>query len=119
MSDNTKRGLAFSVILAMVLFFLGLRIDHPRSGLKNAVGSAQSSLAIYWHHSKVSVGEKVLVNTGIAANDPQLAIVNNVSAGFIDVQTDGGFAHIPMKNVQGSLVVILPFLGKVLGVFGL
>ena len=119
MSDNSKRGIVFALILTIILYALGLRIDHPKSGLKNAVGSADSSLAIYWHHSKVTVGEKVLVITGIAARDPQLAIVNNVSPGFIDVQTDGGFAHIPMKNVRGSLVVILPFLGKLLSVFGL
>ena len=40
MSDNVKRGIVFAAILGVILFALGLRVDHPKSGLKNALGSA-------------------------------------------------------------------------------
>ena len=33
MSDNSKRGIVFAAILLVVLYALGLRIDHPKSGL--------------------------------------------------------------------------------------
>lgn len=119
LSDNTKRGIVFVAILGIVLFSLGLRVDHPKSGLKNALGSAASSVAVYWHHSQLSAGEKVVVVTGNKALDPVVAIVNNVSAGFVDIQTQGGFERVPAKNVRGSLVMVFPFIGILLGIFGI
>jgi len=117
--DNTKRGIVFTVILLVVLFALGLRIEHPKSGLKNALGSAQSSLAVYWHHSKLSVGEKVVVMGSVQTKNPMLAIVNNVSADSVDIQTDGAFERIPMKNVRGSLVMVFPFIGMLFDAIGM
>lgn len=119
LKDNTKRGIVFTVILLVVLFALGLRIEHPKSGLKNALGSAQSSLAVYWHHSKLSVGEKVVVMGSVQTKNPMLAIVNNVSADSVDIQTDGAFERIPMKNVRGSLVMVFPFIGMLFDAIGL
>lgn len=119
LKDNTKRGIVFTVILLVVLFALGLRIEHPKSGLKNALGSAQSSLAVYWHHSKLSVGEKVVVMGSVQSKNPMLAIVNNVSADSVDIQTDGAFERIPMKNVRGSLVMVFPFIGMLFDAIGL
>jgi len=149
LKDNTKRGIVFTVILLVVLFALGLRIEHPKSGLKNALGSAQSSLAVYWHHSKLSVGEKVVVMGSVQTKNPMLAIVNNVSADSVDIQkkvvvmgsvqtknpmlaivnnvsadsvdiqTDGAFERIPMKNVRGSLVMVFPFIGMLFDAIGM
>ncbi|CAB4343452.1 unannotated protein [freshwater metagenome] len=119
LKDNTKRGIVFTVILLVVLFALGLRIEHPKSGLKNALGSAESSLAVYWHHSKLSVGEKVVVMGSVQTKNPMLAIVNNVSADSVDIQTDGAFERIPMKNVRGSLVMVFPFIGMLFDAIGL
>lgn len=119
LKDNTKRGIVFTVILLVVLFALGLRIEHPKSGLKNALGSAQSSLAVYWHHSKLSVGEKVIVMGSVQTKNPMLAIVNNVSADSVDIQTDGAFERIPMKNVRGSLVMVFPFIGMLFDAIGM
>ena len=76
MSDNTKRGIVFALILLAILFALGLRVDHPKSGLKNALGSASSSIAVYWHHSKISPGEKIVVLTDAMATVRQLLNVS-------------------------------------------
>jgi len=119
MSDNTKRGIVFALILLAILFALGLRVDHPKSGLKNALGSASSSIAVYWHHSKISPGEKIVVLTDKPAQDPVLAIVNNVNTDSIDIQTEVGLQRVPIKNVRGSLVMVFPFLGSLIGAFGL
>ena len=119
MSDNTKRGFVFTALLLVILFFLGLRIDHPKSGLRNALGSASSSIAVYWHNSEISAGERVVVNTGKPNLDPVLAIVNNVNTEHVDIQTDDGFQRVPRGNVEGSLVMVFPFVGTLLGFVGL
>ena len=119
MSDNTKRGFVFAAILLIILFALGLRIDHPKSGLRNALGSASSSIAVYWHHSTLSAGEKIVIVTDKPGLDPVLAIVNNVNTDYVDIQTDDGFQRVPIKNVRGSLVMVFPFIGTILGFAGL
>ncbi len=119
MSDNTKRGFVFAAILLIILFALGLRIDHPKSGLRNALGSASSSIAVYWHHSTLSAGEKIVIVTDKPGLDPVLAIVNNVNTDYVDIQTDDGFQRVPINNVRGSLVMVFPFIGTILGFVGL
>lgn len=119
MSDNTKRGIIFSVILLAILFALGLRIDHPKSGLKNALGPAPSSIAVYWHKSELSAGDRVIAKVEQPELSPVLAIVNNVSPDFIDIQTNEGFQRIPTEDVKGSLVMVFPFIGTLLGLVGL
>ena len=119
MSDNTKRGIVFGLILLIILFALGLRIDHPKSGLRNALGSASSSVAVYWHHSTVSAGERIVVVTDKPGLDPVLAIVNNVNTDYVDIQTDEGFQRIPIEKVRGSLVMVFPFVGILLGFVGI
>lgn len=119
MSDNSKRGIVFAAILLVILYALGLRIDHPKSGLKNALGTAESSVAIYWHKSEISVGDKVLVTTKTPGKSPKLALVNNVNTDYVDIQTDDGFQRVPIKNVRGSLVMVFPFIGTILGFVGL
>jgi hypothetical protein len=119
MSDNTKRGFVFAALLLVILFALGLRIDHPKSGLRNALGSASSSIAVYWHDAEISAGERVVVNTGNPSLDPVLAIVNNVSTEYVDIQSDEGFQRVPRSDVKGSLVMVFPFVGTLLGFVGL
>ena len=119
MSDNTKRGIVFAAILLVILYFLGLRADHPKSGLKNALGTAESSIAVYWHKSEISVGDKVLITTKAPGKSPQIALVNNVNTDSIDVQIQGGFERVNLEDVHGSLVMVLPFLGTLISAVGL
>ena len=119
MSDNSKRGIVFAVFLLVILYALGLRVDHPKSGLKNALGTAESSVAVYWHKSELSVGDKVVITTKAVGKSPQLALVNNVNADSVDVQITGGFERVAMKDVHGTLVLVFPFLGTLLSTIGL
>jgi hypothetical protein len=118
-SDNSKRGIVFAVILLVILYALGLRVDHPKSGLKNALGTAESSVAVYWHKSEVSVGDKVVITTKTPGGSPQLALVNNVNTDSIDVQITGGFERVANKDVHGTLVLVFPFIGTLLSTIGL
>lgn len=119
MSENKKRGVVFAAILLVILYALGLRVDHPKSGLKNALGTAESSIAVYWHKSEISVGDKVIVTTKAPGKSPQIALVNNVNTDSIDVQIQGGFERVKLGNVHGSLVMVLPFLGTLISAVGL
>lgn len=119
MSDNTKRGIVFAAILLVILYVLGLRVDHPKSGLKNALGTAESSIAVYWHKSEISVGDKVIITTKAPGKSPQIALVNNVNTDSIDVQIQGGFERVNLEDVHGSLVMVLPFLGTLISAVGL
>ena len=118
MSDNSKRGIVFAAILLVILYVLGLRIDHPKSGLKNALGTAESSLAVYWHKSEISVGDKVVITTKTPGKSPQIALVNNVNTDSIDVQILGGFERVKMEKVHGTLVLVFPFIGTLLSAIG-
>ena len=118
MSDNTKRGIIFALILLVILYALGLRVTHPKSGLKNALGTAESSVAVFWHKSEISVGDKVIITTKKLGMSPQIALVNNVNTDSVDVQISGSFERVSMKNVHGSLVMVFPFFGTLLGMVG-
>ena len=74
---------------------------------------------VYWHQSKLSVGEKVLVTLDKSALDPAVAIINNINSDSIDVSTTGAFDRIPNEKVKGSLIMVFPFIGTLLGAFGL
>jgi hypothetical protein len=119
MSDNTKRGIVFAAILLVILYVLGLRADHPKSGLKNALGTAESSIAVYWQKSEISVGDKVIITTKAPGKSPQIALVNNVNTDSIDVQIQGGFERVKLEDVHGSLIMVLPFLGTLISAVGL
>jgi hypothetical protein len=117
-----KKLVTFPLIVVLILvagFFLGLRLDHPQSGLKNALGSAESSIALYRHNSNYQKGSIVVVNTGDKNLDPALAIVSNISKDGIDIQSGAQIQRVDSKEVKGKLLVIIPFFGTLLSVVGL
>jgi hypothetical protein len=119
MLSKIIRPLILAALIFGILFAFGLRIDHPNSGLKSALGSANSSLVVYWHGSDVKKGDKIVVSTGKKDQDPALAIVVNAAKGFTDIQAGSVLARVPTNNVHGSLLAIIPFIGAILGVVGL
>jgi hypothetical protein len=119
MLSKIIRPLILAALIFGILFAFGLRIDHPKSGLKSALGSANSSLVVYWHGSNVKKGDKVVVTVGKKGQDPALAIVVNSAKGFADVQAGSVLARVPSKNVHGSLIAIIPFVGAIVNIIGL
>lgn len=116
---NWVRTVAVLLVLVVVFMMLGLRIAHPKSGLNSAVGSAKSTLVVYKKVDSVTVGQRLLVNTGDRNMDPVVTIARTVSDGTVDVQTDRMLVQVPNSEVKGRIVALFPFLGGLFSAFGL
>jgi hypothetical protein len=117
-----KKLVSYPLIAVLILgagYALGLRFDHPQSGLKNALGSATSSIALYRHNSNYTNGNIVIVNTGDKRLDPALARISNVTAEGVDIQSGPQIQRVDAKAVKGRLLVIIPFIGAVFSTVGL
>jgi hypothetical protein len=118
LSPIAKKAIALLALLG-VLFLLGIRVGHPQSGLRSALGSSTSSIAIYRQTSEVKVGDKVLSKLDSADQSPTLAFVRNISASTVDLQSDIQMHRVDRTAIQGNLIAIVPFIGTLLGVIGL
>ena len=112
------RPIILVLILLLILFGLGLRFDHPESGLKSALGPANSSIAVYWHGNSVVKGDKLVVSTGKPGADPALALVTGITPGFVDIQSGRGLQRISINKVHGQLLALFPFFGSMVKVIG-
>jgi Tfp pilus assembly protein PilX len=110
------------VIVALVFGLLsiaGLRVAHPKSGLRSALGAAETSIAVYHKTTKISKGERIVVDSGASNSDPALAVVNNVSGDDLDIQINSNLVRVSVKkDLHGKLIAVVPFVGYVLGLFG-
>jgi len=115
----TRRGkVIIGVVVGLVLLFaLGIRVTHPQSGMEHALGSAESSIAIYRVTDSYSLDDKVVV--ALPENGPALGIVRGVVDGSLDVQIGGTLYRLAIDDVDGKMVVIIPFLGYPLSWVGL
>jgi precorrin-4 methylase len=110
----TLKVVAGVALLVVVLAFAGVRVIHPQTGLKSALGNADTSIAIYFKTSEISKGQKVIVHTGLGSADPVLASVNKVTGDDVDLQVGTSLQRVSAKkNIQGKLILILPFLGYI------
>lgn len=117
-----KKLVRYPLIATLILllgFFLGFRFDHPHSGLKNALGSATSGVALYRSGISFNSGDIVIVNTGSKELDPALARISNVTKEGVDIQSGPQIQRVEAKAVKGKLLIIIPFVGTVLSVIGL
>jgi hypothetical protein len=119
MSSRVLRPIILVLIFLLILFGLGLRFDHPESGLKSALGPANSSIAVYWHGNSGDKGDKLVVSTGKPGQDPALVLVTGNAPGFIDIQSGQELQRIPINQVHGKLLAIIPFIGFPLNLIGL
>lgn len=115
----TRRGKVFiGVIVAFVLLFaLGIRVTHPQSGMEHALGSAESSIAIYRVTDNYSLDDKVVV--ALPENGPALGVVRGVVEGSLDVQIGATLYRLGLADVDGKMVVIIPFIGYLFSAVGL
>jgi hypothetical protein len=113
-----KKGAAV-IALFSILFVFGVRVDHPKSGLRSALGSASTSIAIYRETSEVKVGDKVLANLETSEKSPTLAFVRSIDGNNLDIQSDAEMERIQSEAIRGHLIAIVPFVGTILGVVGL
>lgn len=115
---NLIKPISIVVGVALLLFIFGFRIEHPRGGLKNAVGSASSSLVIVKKISNVNAGDKIVIGVD-SKTSPILGIVSGINGNTVSVQLDNGFQKGDIKNVAGKLLIVIPFIGAIFSAVGL
>ena len=108
------------VLAALVLLYLlGLRIEHPQSGFKTALGSASSSIVLTQKTGNYSAGRKVVAASQSKELSPVLGQVTAVNGTSYSV-TNGVFLEsVEGKNISGKMIVVLPFFGYLLSAVGL
>jgi len=104
-------------LIIVVLFSLGIRIEHPQSGLSNSLGSAKSGLVIIKPANQITLGDKLLV-TSNTEESPVLGMVSGISGNSIDIHLQSGFIRVVQKEVVGKMVLVVPYFGIPLGLFG-
>jgi hypothetical protein len=119
MSQTARRNLTLTLIVLVVLYAFGFRIDHPKGGLSNALGSASSSLAIYKHGNIVKIGDKVVSRSEVKGASPAIGVVMGQNKNFYDVQNGIVLEAVTKKDMRGNLIAVIPFLGAILNVVGL
>ena len=112
------RPVILVLIFFIILFGLGLRLGHPESGLKSALGPANSNIAVYWQGNSVAKGDNVVVSTGKPGEDPALAVVAGTTPGFVDIQSGRELQRIESNQVHGKLLAIIPFIGYLVDLVG-
>jgi predicted ABC-type transport system involved in lysophospholipase L1 biosynthesis ATPase subunit len=117
-SFNLKTTAIALAILIAVFFVFGLRVQHPRAGLGNAVGSAQSSLVIVKKVDEVKPGDKIVAGAQVGKS-PVLGIVATIEKGSIELQIGSGIARSTQDRVAGKLLVVIPFVGLIFNAVGL
>ena len=116
-SHMPAHWVAILAIVTGVFMGLGFRINHLQGGIGSALGSAQSSLALYKNGTSAEVGSKVIVN--VEGVGPELGIIKAVSETSVDVDLGAKFLRVDQKEVLGKLIAVIPFFGIPLGWVGL
>ena len=120
MLQSIKKPLSIALVVIVAGFVLGFRVGHPHSGLRSALGSAESSIALYKHIGEPMIGTKVVVAVpGEPKNSPALGLVKTVSQGTVEVQFGNRVEVITIKEIQGKLIAVVPFFGSLVGLLGL
>ena len=120
MLRSAIRPLGIALLIILVFMGLGFRLDHPRYGLSTAMGSAKSSLGLYKHGGEPTVGAKVVVNLPtMPFASPAIGIVRSVQGGKVLVVLGSDIREVSVKDVQGKLIAVIPFLGAIVGIIGL
>ena len=118
MLNRVKKPLAALLILFLLLFLFGFRIAHPKDGLANALGSAQSSLVIVKKASVYKSGDKIVAQPQVGKS-PVLGVIASAEGGSLELILEKSVARTTPEDVSGKLVLVIPFVGYLLSVVGL
>jgi hypothetical protein len=102
----------------LLLTIFGLHLNHPRSGLNNALGSASSNLIIDKSQKSYNNGDRVLVSIKGVQPSPWLGQIKAITQDAYIVQTEKALITIPKQNISGKMVLLIPFLGYFYSILG-
>jgi hypothetical protein len=108
------RNLVIVMAVFIVAGFFGVRVTHPNGGLSNALGPAHSGLAIYLKSDSVKTGDKVVYVSQDSKHSPALGNVSGVNPKYYDIENGKFIEGVNIPEVQGKLVIIIPFIGWLL-----
>ena len=108
-----------TVAVVLLMSAIGFRVHHPQSGLRSAVGSAESSVVVVRQVDRFSAGDRVLVDIGDSNLSPATSIVRSINEGTIDVQAGDLLVTVEPERIKGRILALIPFIGTILSVFGL
>lgn len=114
---NTARVLILTLLIVVILGVFGLRVAHPNSGLRSALGEASSTLVIYKKGTDVEKEDRIIVDTGQRKSDPTLAVVNYIEDGSISLRVGTMLMRVENEAVYGKLLIVIPFLGYLIEPF--
>jgi len=107
------------VLVGALMFSIGFRVGHPNSGLRSAVGSAESSIVLYRQTEKLSAGDRVLVDIGDPLLSPATSIIQSIAENSVVVQAGGITVTVEEDKVKGKILALVPFVGSILSIFGI
>ena len=116
---SMRKPIGIAALIIVLAFAFGIRVAHPHSGLKNALGSANSGLVVYKKTHEFSVGNKILATTKDETSSPVLAIVRSIDKDGLEIQSGIATDKIDPAIAYGKLIVMVPFIGTVAQVLGL
>jgi len=119
MKQSTRRNLSITLLTLLVFLFFGLRFDHPRGGLSNALGPANSTIAVYLHGHEYKTGDKIIAKSEVKGGSPAVVVITDVGPDYYDVQNAKLLERVKKKDVQGKLLAIIPFIGFPFQIIGL
>jgi hypothetical protein len=116
-----RKSIGIAALISALTFTLafGIRVEHPKSGLKNALGSASSGIVVYKKANEFTVGDKVLVTTMDENASPVLAIIRAVDKDKLEIQSGIATDTIDTSAAYGKLIFMVPFIGVLAKVVGL
>jgi hypothetical protein len=118
MFNRVKTPVAAILVLSFILFLFGFRLAHPQAGLSNALGSAQSSLAIVKKADAYKSGDKIVAQPQVGKS-PVLGIIASAEGGSLELILENSVARTTPDKVSGKLVAVIPFIGYLFTVVGL
>ena len=118
-SAISRKRIGAVALVLIILFAFGLRLGHPKDGLKNSLGSAQSGIVLYKKGADLSAGAKVMVKKDAPSKSPILAFVVKANGENVDIQSGTNVETVKSSQIYGKLIAMIPFIGQLLSFVGL
>jgi hypothetical protein len=116
--NRFAKPLAVVIVASLVLFLFGFRLVHPQDGLSNALGSAQSSIAVVKKANLYKSGDKIVAEAQVGKS-PVLGVIASAENGSLELILDNSVARTTPEKVSGKLVAVIPFVGYLFSAVGL
>lgn len=105
------------VILILLLSFFKISFVHPHSGLKTAMGEANSTVMIVQSKNSYSVGDNVVGESNLPDGNPVFGVIAAEGDGVYMLNGNQGFIAVKHGDMDGKVLAIAPWWGKLASLF--